>query len=106
MDSTGEAYSRSRYGEKAWKSAIVHLLTWKYTEEQVREILLSKYMRWAGDSFAKAKRNGDEKFDGSEIIQYRRKWGIDIDELMLDAKVVLFNAKMKAWEEKHGKKFL
>lgn len=84
MLTTGEAYSRARYGEQAWEKAIVLLFTMGFTTDQVREILMSKYMRWAADAFATQVR-GREVLNGEEIVQYHRQWKIDVASLMKEA---------------------
>lgn len=79
---TQDAYSFDRYGAEAWMQAI-RLLIELYTEEEVEWILRSKYMRWAADHFHKwveVEGDGYEVLDGSEIIKYRDKWGIEIEE--------------------------
>ena len=77
-----DAYSFDRYGAEAWMNAI-RLLAPFYTEEEVEWILRSKYMRWAADRFGDWS-NPDEEdstkcLDGSEIIEYRDQYGIDIE---------------------------
>lgn len=76
------SYSHDRYGKKAWMNAIALLLAAKYTPDQVVEILLSKYMRWAADSFSLVDDEFNETCTGDEIVQYRDKWGIDVKGLM------------------------
>lgn len=81
MYASGNAYSRSRYGEKAWEHAIVMLLTMGFTTDQVHEILMSKYMRWAADCFSTVERD-KEVLTGEEIVMYHRQAKIDIKLLM------------------------
>lgn len=80
---TQDAYSFDSYGPEAWMNAI-RLLAPFYTEEEVEWILRSKYMRWAADEFGARKKNPDDEtervLDGTEIIKYRDKWGIKIEE--------------------------
>lgn len=78
---TFDAYSYSRYGKAAWLKAIELLFVVGYTEEQVEAILRSKYMRWAADAFS-VQEGEQEVCTGGEIIQYRDKWGIDVDDLV------------------------
>lgn len=81
-EETRNAYSHDRYGKVAWKNAITLLIAAGYTSEQVVEILCSKYMRWAADSFSQQVGEVEEVCDGTEIMQYGAKWGIDINALV------------------------
>lgn len=85
LNQTRDAYSFDRYGEEAWRTAIVNLYAMGYNDEQVEWVLRSKYMRWAADHFASRincdeEGDCDEVCDGSEIVLYRHKWGIEIEE--------------------------
>jgi hypothetical protein len=87
LELTQEAYSRGRYGEEAWKVAAQNLVNDGYESAEAIWILNSKYTRWAADSFAKIIQQPEdddgefteEKLDGSELRQYKSKWGIDIE---------------------------
>lgn len=63
----------------------LRLLAPSCTEEEVEWIMRSKYMRWAADAFGAHKQDPDSEteteivLDGSEIIQYRDRYGITID---------------------------
>ena len=85
FEETTEGYSFSRYGEDAWRKSIEYLVSLGLKKKQVVEIMLSKLMRWAGDSFAPCEfdENGDvvEKwgnFNGDEIAKYNEKYGLRI----------------------------
>lgn len=79
---TQDAYSFDSYGPEAWMNAL-RLLAPFYTEEEVEWILRSKYMRWAIDFAMRSKQDPDSEdelvLDGTEIIKYRDKYGIEIE---------------------------
>lgn len=85
MERTVDAHSRPRYGEVAWENAIKHLLTFRYTPEEAYTILMSKYMRWAADQFSGYNPGTEEEIIvGTEIIRYKRQFGIDVAGLMTE----------------------
>lgn len=79
---TEDAYSRDRYGEKNWLRLTENLGQDGFKPEEAIWILNSKYTRWAADHFAKEDTKSDENetFDGTELRQYKKTTGIDIDK--------------------------
>lgn len=70
---TQDAYSRGRYGEKHWKNMTIKLGKEGYTKEETQWILMSKYPRWAADY-------ANDNISGKSIINYKEKYGIDIEK--------------------------
>lgn len=70
---TQDAYSRNRYGEKHWKNMTIKLGKEGYTKEETQWILMSKYPRWAADY-------ANDNVSGKSIINYKEKYGIDIEK--------------------------
>ena len=55
LNQTQDAYSRKRYGEKAWSAVAVWLLKQGWSVQDTAEILNSKITRWAHDAFGHEK---------------------------------------------------
>ncbi len=73
LDQTVDAYSRSRYGEAAWKTAAVLLLDRGCSVIETIMVMNSKWMRWAADAFGEFDHES-EILTGNEIIQYMNKY--------------------------------
>jgi hypothetical protein len=77
---TRDAYSFDRFGQDAWRKSIENLSRLNYTYNQIKVILESKYMRWAGDEFAPTTKDKDGyeiedwgNFTGEEIALFHEK---------------------------------
>lgn len=88
---TDNAYSRDRYGPKAWDTAMDELAKLGFSMDEIAWVLNSKYARWAADAFHKQTnvvvdeegelQDFDEAFDGTELTQYHAKWGISLKDM-------------------------
>lgn len=52
-DKTADAYSHDSYTPAGWRACCVMLRKKGYTDDQIEDILRSKWTRWAGDASRK-----------------------------------------------------
>lgn len=84
FDMSVDAYSFDNYTAGGWKRIIKFLLAEGFSPNQVKEILLSKHMRWAAD--ASDKPYG--RVTSEDFFGYYRDHQRDINDMLIQYRIV------------------